>query len=179
MDEKTIIRLSRVIGFSLLSFSGFLMIIKKILNNNYFIIREILFCLGFLILAFRYYLMDYYLKIDVSKIYFGHLLLFINNAHALFFSDYTVIKIPDNFNFFNFCGTIANFFFIKKNPYMFFGNIFFILYFGTFMFYTYKMENFIHILQFFGSLCALISFIMVLKYYYIIYKNTGQSELIQ
>ena len=85
MDEKTVIRIARVTGFSLLSFSGFLMIIKKILNNDYFIIREILFCIGFLILSFRYYLIDYSLKIDISKIYIGHLLLFLNNAHALFF----------------------------------------------------------------------------------------------
>lgn len=174
MDEKDIIRIAQVTGFSLLSFSGFLMIIKKILNNDYFIIREILFCIGFLILSFRYYLIDYHLKIDINNIYVGHLLLFLNNAHALFFSDYTVIKIPDNFNFFNLFGTIANFLFIRENPYMFIGNIFFVLYFGTFMFYTYKMTNFIDILQFLGSLFASISYIMIL-YYTIIYKKLDKT----
>jgi hypothetical protein len=164
-EEEKIIILSKVVGFSLLSLSGFLMIIRKIANKDYFIIREILFSFGFLILSFRYYLMGD-LKIIISKIYFGHLLLFLNNAHALFFSDYTVIKIPDNFNFFNFCGTISNFFFIMKNPYIFIGNIFFILYFATFMFYTYKMKNFIDILQFFGSSIALLSYILVIIYCY-------------
>jgi hypothetical protein len=99
MTEEKIIILSKVVGFLLLSLSGFLMILRKIANKDYFIIREILFSIGFLILSFRYYLMDNDLKIIISKIYFGHLLLFLNNSHALFFSDYTVIKIPDNFNF--------------------------------------------------------------------------------
>ena len=61
---------------------------------------------------------------------------------------------------------------------MIIGNIFFILYFGIFMIYTYKMTNFIDILQFFGSLFAFVSYIIVLINCIIIYKNTGKTELI-
>lgn len=172
MNENFIIRIFKVIGFALLSFSGMLVLIQKIIKKDYFIIREILFILGFFILAIKYANIDPELFLNTDNIRFGHILLFLNNLHALFFSDYTIIKIPDNFNFFNLFGTLANFFFIKNNNYMIIGNIFFILFFMTFIFYVYKMDNIIQIIQFFGSLLAMISYIFALKKNYKIYvKN--------